>query len=85
MHFAAEISCTREGRRDDLPIIIRDASDSGLQLESPEPLAPDEVIEISHLGSYRQGTVTHCRQEDECYRIGVHFIGPALPENCEIN
>jgi hypothetical protein len=48
MHFAAKVSCTREGRRDDLPVIIRDASETGLQLESPEPLARDEVIEISH-------------------------------------
>lgn len=78
MHCAAEISCTRQGRRDDLPVIIRDASESGLQLESPEPLSTEEVIEISHLGSYRQGAVTHCRRVDECYRIGVHFIGPAL-------
>lgn len=81
MHFAAEISCTREGRRDNLPVIIRDASESGLQLESPEPRSVEELIEISHLGSYRQGTVTHCRQVDDCYRIGVHFIGPALPES----
>lgn len=80
LHYAAEISCTREGRRDDLPVIIRDASESGLQLESPEPLSTDEIIEISHLGSYRQGIVTHCGPVDECYRIGVHFIGPALSE-----
>lgn len=80
MHYAAEISCTRKGRRADLPVIIRDASEKGLQLESPEPLSRDEVIEISHLGSYRQGTVTYCRQVDECYRIGVQFIGPARPE-----
>ena len=35
---------------------------------------------ISHFGSYRQGTVTHCQQDGECYRIGVQFIGLALPE-----
>lgn len=77
MYFAAQISCTREGRRDDLSVMIRDASDSGLQLESPEPLPPDEVIEVSHLGSHREGTVTYCRRDDECYRIGVQFIGAA--------
>ena len=80
MYCAASISCTREGRRDDLPIIIRDASETGLQMESPEPLSAHEVIEISHLGSYRQGTVVHCQQDGEGYRIGVQFIGPALPE-----
>jgi hypothetical protein len=80
MYCAAKISCTREGRRDNLPVIIRDASETGLQLESHEPLAVDEVIEVSHLGSYRQGTVTHCQQDDECYRIGVQFIGPAWHE-----
>ena len=77
MYCAAEISCTREGRRHALPVIIRDASENGLQLESPEALPADEVIEVSHLGSYREGTVTHCRREDESYRIGIQFIGPA--------
>lgn len=80
MYCAAKISCTRKGRRDDLPIIIRDASETGLQVESPEPLPAHEVIEISHLGSYRQGTVVHCQQDGDCYRIGVQFIGPALLE-----
>ena len=78
MYCAAEISCTREGRRDGLPVIIRDANENGVQLESHEPLSADEVIEVPHLGSYRQGTVTYCRRgDDECYRIGVQFIGPA--------
>lgn len=80
MCCAARVTCTRKGRRDDLPIIIRDASETGLQMESPEPLSAHEVIEISHLGSYRQGTVVHCLQDGDCYRIGVQFIGPALRE-----
>ncbi len=80
MYCAAKISCTREGRRDDLPVIIRDASETGLQLESPEPLLADEVIEVSHLGSYRQGMVTHCHRDEDSYRIGLQFLGPALAE-----
>jgi hypothetical protein len=84
MYFAAKISCTREGRRDDLPVIIRDASETGLQLESPEPLAADEIIEISHLSSYREATVTHCKRDDDSYRIGVQFIGPAWQDGREI-
>ena len=86
MYCAAKISCTREGRRDDLSVVIRNASETGLQLESPEPLSAEELIEISHLGSYRQGTVTHCQRDKECYQIGVQFIGPARHEgNREIN
>ena len=86
VYCAAKISCTREGRRDDLPVIIRNASESGLQLESPEPLSAEELIEVSHLGSYRQGTATHCERDDACYRIGVQFVGPACHEgNREIN
>jgi len=49
MYCAAQISCTRDGRRDGLPVIIRDASEAGLQLESHEPLSADEVIEVAHL------------------------------------
>jgi hypothetical protein len=86
MYCAAEISCTREGRSDGLPVIIRNASETGVQLESHEPLPVDEVIEISYLGSYREGTVTHCRRDDERFRIGVQFIGPACLEvSREIN
>lgn len=86
MYCAAEISCTREGRRAGLPVIIRDASENGLQLESHEPLPVDELIEVSHLGSYREGTVTHCQRAAEGYRIGVHFIGPVFREDSrEIN
>lgn len=80
MYCAARISCTREGRRDDLPVIIRDASETGVQLESPEELSPEELIEVSHLGSFREGTITYCRQVGDSYRIGVHFIGPARQE-----
>ena len=82
MYCAAQISCTRNGRRDDLPVVIRDASETGLQLESPEPLSTHEVIEISHLGSSREGTITYCRSDTDSYRIGVHFIGPARDEAC---
>jgi hypothetical protein len=80
MYCAAQISCTRYGRRDDLPVIIRNASEAGLQLELHEPLSKDEVIEISHLGAYREGTVLYCQRDDDCYRIGVQFIGPAWHE-----
>jgi len=86
MYCAAKISCTREGRRDDLPVIIRNASEAGLQLESHEPLSADEVIEVSHLGSYREGRVTNCRRDDDCYRIGVQFLGPAWQEDdCRVS
>jgi hypothetical protein len=77
MHCVARITCTRAGRTDDLDIIIKDASEGGLQLESPEPLAVDQVIEVSHLNSSREGLVAYCEQRDEAYRIGVQFIGGA--------
>ena len=38
MHHAARVTCTRGGRRGDLDVIIKDASEGGLQLESPVPL-----------------------------------------------
>ncbi len=80
MYCAAELSCTRAGRGDDWPVIIRDASEGGLQIESPEPLTLEQVIEVTHLGASRQGVVMHCRAAEDGYRIGVQFIGPAHPE-----
>lgn len=79
MYCTARISCTRDARRD-LPVIIRDASEDGIQVESHEPLSIAEVIEVSHLGSFREGTITYCRQEGDSYRIGVQFVGPAWHE-----
>lgn len=84
MYCAARISCTRAGRRDDLPVLIRDASESGVQLESHEPLSKEELIELSHLGSFREGTVNYCRRDGDSYRIGVQFIGPAWQEGPRI-
>jgi PilZ domain len=80
MYCSAQITCTRAGRRADLAVIIRDASEGGLQLESPEPVKVEQLIEISHLGSYREGVVTHCNEVDDGYRIGVQFVGPAWRE-----
>lgn len=80
MHYAARVTCTRAGRRDDLAVIIRDASEGGVQLESPEPLKVDQMIEVTHLGMCREGVVSHCKQRDDGYRIGVQFIGPPRKE-----
>ncbi len=83
MYCTARISCTRDARRD-LPVIIRDASEDGIQVESHEPLSIAEVIEVSHLGSFREGRITYCRQDGDSYRMGVQFVGPAWHEGYRI-
>ncbi len=79
MHYAARVTCTRGGRGGDLDVIIKDASEGGLQLESPVPLAVDQRIEVSHLSASREGVVAHCNPHDDADRIGLQFIGPARP------
>lgn len=77
IHCAAKVTCTRDGRRDDLDVIIKDASEGGLQLESYEPLDVDQLIEVSHLSSSRQGIVAYCRPRGDAYRVGIQFVGGA--------
>ena len=79
MHYAARVTCTRGGRGGDLDVIIKDASEGGLQLESPVPLVVDQRIEVSHLSASREGVVAHCNPHDDAYRLGIQFIGPARP------
>ena len=79
MHYAARVTCTRGGRGGDLDVIIKDANEGGLQLESPVPLAVDQRIEVFHLSASREGVVAHCNAHDNGYRLGIQFIGAARP------
>lgn len=81
IHCTARVTCTRNGRGDDLDVIIKDASEGGLQLESHEPLSVNQVIEVSHLSSNREGIVTYCRPQEDAYRIGIQFVGGARCED----
>ena len=67
-------------RGESIDVRIRDASESGVQLESPVEIGVDTPVRVAHGGWHRSGVVAHTVSHDGAYRLGIHFVGPAEPD-----
>ena len=58
-----------------LPVRVRDISRGGVQVQSPDPLAPGDTVfaHIPQLGIMRTAIVRHCESASSRFRIGLEF------------
>ncbi len=64
----------------------RDASDSGMRVESPVPIEPGTVVcmDVPSYGSAIEAIVRYCVSENRAYRVGVEFA-PSRPPSPTID
>ncbi len=63
----------------DLLVRIKDASEGGVQLESPAEVPVGSPVRVKHRGWERHGVVVHVQPRGGAFRVGVQFIGEATP------
>ena len=68
------------------PVVIRNVTSEGLQLEIPVAVPVSTVVRLSGSVLECQGIIRYCRQAEGHYLIGIEFLGqPCLKNTAEFN
>ena len=69
------------GERRSAPVVVRDASEFGLQLESPLPVPAPGVAKLEGQSLQCVGSTCYCRQEGDHYVVGMHLVRQPYSKN----